>query len=233
MAARRAAAINPMNAPARLIGRPLEPDELAALTTRYWGATGVRLTVSFLDNPPKSLQERVLEHMNAWSKKANVSFRRTAGHGEVRIARAQNGGHWSYLGTDILSVPLHRPTLNLDSFTTNTPESEFTRVVRHVTGHTLGFPHEHLRRSLVEKIDRKKAFRYFARTQGWGVRAVCYQVITPIEEGSLISDGHADPRSIMCYQIPGSITKNGEPILGGTDIVASDHALVGRLYPKP
>jgi hypothetical protein len=28
--------------------------------------------------------------------------------------------------------------MNLDSFTTSTPDSEFYRVVRHETGHTLG-----------------------------------------------------------------------------------------------
>ncbi len=37
-----------------------------------------------------------------------------------------------------------------------TPESEYHRVVRHETGHTLGFPHEHMRKELVEKIDRRR-----------------------------------------------------------------------------
>jgi len=37
----------------------------------------------------------------------------------------------------------------------------------------------------------------------------------------------------MCYQIPGNITRNGRPILGGTDIDASDAAFAGLIYPKP
>ena len=59
----------------------------------------------------------------------------------VRIARTANDGYWSYLGTDVLQIPAGEPTLNLDSFTMNTPDSEVYPVVRHDTGHTLGFPH--------------------------------------------------------------------------------------------
>ena len=36
----------------------------------------------------------------------------------------------------------------------------------------------------------------------------------------------------MCYQIPGEITKDGKPIVGGTDINAKDFAFAGSIYPK-
>ena len=235
-AARMAASVNPLNQPpARSagLGRPLTPVEIAVLTTRYWGPAGVNLTVSFLDSPSKALRDRILSHMNAWSRKANITFRYTSGQGQVRIARIPDDGYWSYLGTDVLSIPLHRPTLNLDSFTMSTPESEFRRVVRHEAGHTLGFPHEHMRKALVALIDRQKAIKYFGDTQGWSPDEVVAQVLTPLEEGSLIATVKADPRSIMCYQIPGFLTKNGQPIVGGTDIVTSDHDFVGRIYPQP
>lgn len=235
-AARMAASVNPLNQPpARSagLGRPLKPAEIAVLTTRYWGPAGVKLTVSFLDNPSKALRDRILSHMNAWSRKANIAFRYTVGRGQVRIARIPDDGYWSYLGTDILSIPLHRPTLNLDSFTMSTPESEFRRVVRHEAGHTLGFPHEHMRKALVALIDREKAIKYFGDTQGWSADEVVAQVLTPLEEGSLIATAKADPRSIMCYQIPGFLTKDGQPIVGGTDIVASDYDFVSRIYPAP
>ena len=38
--------------------------------------------------------------------------------------------------------------------------------------------------------------------------------------------------SIMCYQIPGSITKDGKPIVGGLDIDPIDFAFAGSIYPK-
>ena len=42
----------------------------------------------------------------------------------------------------------------------------------------------------------------------------------------------ADPKSIMCDQIPGEITKNGKPIVGGLDIDVSDYKFAGQIYPK-
>ena len=34
-------------------------------------------------------------------------------------------------------------------------------MVRHEAGHTLGFPHEHMRKALVAMIDERKAIEYF------------------------------------------------------------------------
>jgi hypothetical protein len=237
-AARIARQVNPLNHPhveqlTRLMPafKPT-PQRIAVVTKKYWGARGVKLTVGFLDGPEKALRARILEHMNAWGKTANVQFVASQTDPHVRIARVEDDGYWSYVGTDILSIAAGEPTMNLEGFTMNTSEAEFHRVVRHETGHTLGFPHEHMRRELVNKIDPKKAIEYFGRTQGWTAQEVRQQVLTPIEDGSVLGTEHADPNSIMCYQIPGSITKNRKPIVGGLDIDASDAAFAARIYPK-
>jgi hypothetical protein len=238
-AARTAVEINPHNHPpverlaAVMPGFRATPARIAVLTKKYWGIKGVSLTVGFLDNPPINLRKRILQHMNAWSKTGNVKFVETKTSPQVRIARmgGADGGYWSYLGTDITHIKPSDPTMNLEAFTMTTPDSEFYRVVRHETGHTLGFPHEHMRKALVDKIDRKKAIKYFMATQGWSEEEVIAQVLTPIEESALMSTA-ADPRSIMCYQIPGELTKDGKPIIGGTDIDKSDFNFAGTIYPK-
>lgn len=56
--------------------------------------------------------------------------------------------------------------MNLQNFTMNTPDPEYRRVIRHEAGHTLGFPHQHMRWALVNRIDPAKAYEYFARTIG-------------------------------------------------------------------
>ena len=238
-AAKTAVEINPLNHPPlhRLLSVmpsfSLKPERIAVVTTKFWHAKGVKLTVSFLDNPPRDLRDRILQNMNAWSSRINASFVEVNSDAQVRIARTERDGYWSFLGTDILSIPAGQPTMNLDSFTMQMPEREFHRVIRHETGHTLGCPHEHMRGELVDRIDEEKAIEFFGETQGWTPEEVRQQVLTPLEDGSLIGTAHADPNSIMCYQIPGTITKDGQPILGGLDIDESDFEFMASIYPQP
>jgi hypothetical protein len=236
-AASNASVINPVNHPPierlGLVMPGFQPtrERIAVLTTKYWHTAGVKLTVGFLDNPPSDLRARILLHMNAWNKTANVQFVETNINPQVRISRTAGDGYWSNLGTDILSVPAGTATMNLDSFTMDTDESEYHRVVRHETGHTLGFPHEHMRAELVKLIDPDKAIAFYGATQGWSPDMVRQQVLTPIEESSLIGTDHADPDSIMCYQITGTITVDSKPIPGGMDIDDADYAFVAKIYP--
>jgi Astacin (Peptidase family M12A) len=234
-AAKTAIDVNPVNAP--VFGFALADDALAALvsdplriavlTSKYWGAARRRLTVSFMDTTPADLRSRIVNHLNAWS--CGIEFVQTSATGQVRISRGA-GGFWSYLGTDVLHISTNRQTMNLQGFTMNTPESEFRRVIRHEAGHTLGFPHEHMRREIVARIDRQKAYDYFLRTQGWNQAMVDQQVLTPLDQNSIFSTP-ADQTSIMCYQLPALITKDGQPILGGPDINPTDRTFARRIYP--
>jgi len=233
-AARTATEVNPQNAPivtaaaedesvARAIANPLS---IVVLTAKYWGPDRRTLTVSFMEQTPPDLRNRILSHMNAWQ--CAINFVYTAGTGQVRISFGP-GGFWSYLGTDILHIATNRQTMNLEGFSMSTDESEYKRVVRHETGHTLGFPHEHMRRELVARIDPQKAYPYFLRTQGWNKATVDAQVLTPLDDRSIFGTP-ADQTSIMCYQLPGDITKDGKPIEGGTDINPTDRSFCQRIY---
>lgn len=169
----------------------LEPQRIAVLTSKYWGAKPRRLTVSFMETTPTDLRTRIISHMNAWTKTGGVSFAWTSGTGQIRISRG-GGGYYSYLGTDVLLIPKNRQTMN-------TPESEYKRVVRHETGHTLG---EHMRKALVARIDPQKAYDYFWRTYRWDKATVDEQVLKSLDERSLMAT-LPDQTSIMCYQLPG------------------------------
>jgi hypothetical protein len=234
-AARTAVGVNRSNMP--LIGRAvaglaaLTPEHIAGLTGKLWAPTGVKLTVQFLDNPDAETRRKILAAANKWSKTANISFTETAGQGQVRLARTRGQGYWSYLGTDVLHIPANQQTMNLDSFTASTPDSEYNRVVTHEFGHTLGWPHEHERPEIIARLDPEKTIAYFMQTQGWSRDEVIQQLLTPppdIDPRSLPSD----VRSIMCYELPGSITKDGQPIPGGLDIDEEDARLAGILYPR-
>jgi hypothetical protein len=189
-----------------------------------------------MDSPPRDLRKRILSHMNAWAKTANVLFSETRGVGQVRIARLDTppdmAGYWSWIGTEILEIDEDEPTMNLEGFTMRVSDAEFRRVVRHEAGHTLGFEHEHMRSDLVKKIDRAKAIRFYDLDQGWTPDEVDEQVLTPLKSRSIMGTAESDPLSIMCYQIPGAITKDGKPIRGGKDINAKDFAFAASIYPK-
>ena len=241
-AARRAIEINPENAVERRqvartpVGRRGGPRRIAVLVARKWPKTGVRLSVSFMDNASSALRKRILVHMNAWGESAHVVFSETQGTGEVRIARldspADMAGYWSYMGTEILEIDESEPTLNLEGFTMRTSDAEFRRVVRHEAGHTLGFEHEHMRSDIVSRIDRAKAIAYFDRTEGWTEEEVEEQVLTPLPKASIMGTADSDPLSIMCYQLPASIMKDRKAVKGGTDINPKDFAFAKKIYPK-
>lgn len=226
---------NPSNAPpSRAIGL-LEnptPDNIAMLATKWWKNGSVKLGVYFMDGGSTELQQRILSHMNAWGERSNVKFSlASAGVAQVRIVRTPGSGYASFVGTDILQIPIGQPTMWLDSFSMSTPESEYRRVVRHETGHTLGCPHEHMRRAIVDRLDPTKTVAYFKRFQGWSAAETRQQVLTPIEEVALIATPLTDETSIMCYQLPGEITKDGQPVVGGEDINDLDFKFMSERYP--
>lgn len=241
-AAKRAIDVNPENAAERRrvartpIGRRGGPRRIAVVIARKWPKSGVKLSVSFMDTPPRALRARIILHMNAWGESANVAFTETEGTGQVRIARLDSpvdmAGYWSYVGTEILEADDDEPTLNLEGFTMRTTDAEFRRVVRHEAGHTLGFDHEHMRSGIVSRINRAKAIAFFDRTEGWTEEEVEEQVLTPLPKKSIMGTTDVDPLSIMCYQLPASIMKDKKAVKGGTDINPKDAAFAATLYPK-
>ena len=103
IAAKRATAINPRNKllfETQISAIPelsIERDRLAVLTQKYWRSGKVTLTVGFIDNPSNDLKTKILLHMNAWAKSANVEFVESQIDPWVRISRLSGNGHWSYL----------------------------------------------------------------------------------------------------------------------------------------
>lgn len=226
LAADRARAENPHRWPANVT-----PAYLAVERRSWWGDKGKRFGVAFSRGTKPALRDAVLKFANKWAEFANVEFVYDSTSPIVRVAFGA-GGYWSYMGTDILGIPAGDQTMNLEGFTSQTSEEEFYRVVCHEFGHTIGCPHEHMRPELVAKLDPRKTKAYFRQTQGWSAAEVEQQVLTPVSEKSLFGTEHADADSIMCYQLPGSITKDGQPIRGGDRINANDAAFIATIYPK-
>lgn len=201
--------------------------------TKLWGTRGVRLTVAFLTNPGAALEARILSHLNAWSEASNVLFERASRNGsaQVRIA-IEPGGHWTYVGTDIMLISSDKPTTSLDGLSLSTPEAELGRVVRYLAGHLLGFENENLPQQVLDRIDRPRAYAHLAATQGWAPPIVDALLFTPLEQHSLLGTP-PQHTSIMSYQLPAHLLRDGQAYLGGANILASDHQFAGLIYPRP
>lgn len=233
----------------RTIDRPVDPVDptldlevdapdrghLAVLRDRRW-PNGTVLGTAFMDGASAELRKRILAHLNAWAARgASITFRESKDSPQIRIARSADavwGGFWSYLGRDCLDVPVNEPTMNLEGFTPRTPESEFTRVIRHEAGHTLGMVHEHLRKEIVGRIDPAKAIAYFKRTEGWSEAMVRENVLTAVPQSALIATRLPEERSIMAYWLPREIMRDGRAVIGGSDITALDAKFAASIYPK-
>lgn len=237
-ASQLAISINPANRPHEQalakMGTSFDKAAIAVLSTKYLGSEGVKWRVGFMSTASAKLQERIVGFMNGWSKYCNVQFDIIQGavsNAEIRISLGA-GGLWSYLGTDVLQIPRNQQTMNLQGFSLNTSDAECKRVIYHEAGHSIGCPHEHMRKAIINRLDPPKTYAYFERTQGWSAQETRQQVFTPLEESSIMGTPTAQETSIMCYGFPGSITKDGRPIVGGTDITPEDAAFMGKLYPK-
>lgn len=204
-----------------------QPQRIAVLKSKYFGPDQRVLTVSFMESTNRATRTKILAYANLWD--CGIRFEYTQGTGDVRISRG-SGGYWSYLGTDVLSIPRNRQTMNLQGFTERTSDPEYNRVVTHEFGHTLGFPHEHMRKPVQDRLDRNKTYVYFRRTSGWSRATVDSQIFAPMSESSIHAT-EPDETSIMAYHFPGSITKNGEPIPGGDAINARDKEFCEEIYP--
>lgn len=234
-AARIAVSVNPTNAPT-VRDASLSVARLAGLTSALWDSRGVKLPVFFLEQTPADLKTEILRHGNCWFDEArcNVQFVLTNSQGDsvIRISRGASG-YWSHVGSFCLRVPKNAQTMNLERITMQTPERERRRVIGHEFGHAIGWQHEHLRPEIVQRLDPQKVIEWGARTQGWSRQTSIDNMLTPLRPNEITASPFVDEDSLMAYHFDGSLTKDGKPIAGGSDLTANDKAFAAKVYPRP
>lgn len=193
---------------------------------------GRRLRVGFLDGIAE-VQDKVAAIAREWEAVANISLQFvSAGACEIRVSFAEQGFSWSTVGTDALTVPSTKPTMNYGWFEPDTPLREYQRVVRHEFGHALGMIHEHQNPAALGQIpwDKPKVYTYYAQ-QGWSEADVDSNIFEVYSEDSTNHTAF-DPTSIMEYAVPDSLTIGSYSIGWNTEFSAADVDFMRRQYPK-
>ena len=193
---------------------------------------GRTLKVKFLDGKP-AIQAKVAAIAKEWEQLANLKLMFvTSGSAQIRISFAEEGFSWSTVGTDALTVAPSKPTMNYGWFETDTPLREYQRVVRHEFGHALGMIHEHQNPAALGKIpwDKPKVYAHYAK-QDWTREEVDQNLFEVYEEDST-NHSAFDPKSIMQYAVPDSLTLGSFSIGWNTEFSPTDIAFMRRQYPR-
>ena len=192
---------------------------------------GRRLRVRFLDGLA-DVQEKVAAIAKEWEEVANIHFDFVAGNtAELRISFAEKGFSWSTVGTDALTVPSTRQTMNYGWLEPDTPIREYQRVVRHEFGHALGMIHEHQNPAAAGQIpwDKPKVYEYYAQ-QGWTEEDVDQNIFDVYDEDTT-NFTEFDTTSIMQYAIPDSITIGTYSVGWNTALSELDRSFMAEQYP--
>lgn len=215
--------INPVNAVATGVMR----------ISKLW-QPGTAVTVAFLDgsNPQR---DRVPPYFHEWEKYANIKFIFILNrwNANVRVSFRGGEGSWSLLGVDALAEPLDNPTMVLGWIDEGTEEEEVRRVVLHEVGHVLGFEHE-LASPAKGGVDwdEERVFEFYSgQPYGWSREETRAQVLAKLPpDGLKYTD--FDPHSIMCYWVPGTLTRDGRGTPMNWTLDDKDKELAGKAYPK-
>ena len=121
---------------------PVGTPRAAIAYAKKWAQNRV-LNIKFLGGQAE-VRKKVQEHAEEWMKHVNITFRFVAtGPAEIRIAFDRSDGSWSFLGTDNLTIPTERPTMNYGWLDPNSDSPTYSSVVLQSSGISLGMIHEH------------------------------------------------------------------------------------------
>ncbi len=125
---------------------------------------------------------------------------------EIRIGFMEGDGSWSFVGRDILNVPVHERTMNFGWDIVNSRGGY--DVALHEIGHTMGFPHEHQNPFAGIVWDEGKVYDALAGPPNYWPPEVTYRNIIQKLRSDEVQGSNWDPDSIMHYPFEEGLIKS-------------------------
>ncbi len=152
---------------------------------------------------------------------------------EVRIGYLPGDGSWSYVGTDVLGIPLDERTMSFGWDLTANDYGLTTAL--HEIGHTLGLPHEHQNPFSGIVWDEEAVYRELGGPpNNWPRETTFHNVLRKLAATD-VEGSSWDPDSIMEYAFPGGLIVEPAAYSNGIDppgtISSVDAEWAKRWYP--
>ncbi|WP_103865781.1 carbohydrate-binding protein [Aquimarina sp. I32.4] len=205
----------------------------ASLKSKQW-EPGQTIRVKFL-NGNSYVQSKVRQYAVEWENHANLKFEWVSSTSSANIKIgfkegqfADDGGSWSYLGTDSNN---HAHSMHFGWFNNNTSDTEFRRTTIHEFGHALGLIHEHQNPVAGINWDKEAVYAYYAGPPNNWSRAQVDNNLFRRYEKNISNYSVYDPKSIMHYPIPAEHTIDGVAVGSNSQLSATDKSFIASIYP--
>ncbi|WP_298315087.1 carbohydrate-binding protein [uncultured Aquimarina sp.] len=205
----------------------------ASVKAKEW-ETGQTIRVKFL-NGNSFVQSKVRQYAVEWEDYANIKFEWVSSNSSANIKIgfregqfANDGGSWSYLGTDSNN---QAHSMHFGWFNNNTSDTEFRRTTIHEFGHALGLIHEHQNPVAGINWDKEAVYAYYAGPPNNWSRAQVDNNLFRRYEANISNYSEYDPKSIMHYPIPAEHTTDGVAVGSNTQLSATDKSFIATIYP--
>lgn len=194
------------NSPAEWTGSE-EERQVVRAAFQEWKAVGIGLEFEEVDAPPDA---------------------------EVRIGFQQGDGSWSYVGTDVLNIPLNQRTMN---FGWPLAEDSYGKeTALHEIGHTLALPHEHQNpKAGIQWNEDAVRASLSGPPNNWSPETIEYNILRKIPTNE-VESSEWDPNSIMHYQFQAELISspapyNREGIFPEPGLSQKDKDWMQKFYP--
>jgi hypothetical protein len=122
---------------------------------------------------------------------------------EIRIGYLLRDGSWSYVGRDVLNIPVNERTMNF-GWRLDRDAYGLTTAI-HEIGHTLGMPHEHQNPFAGILWNEEAVYEYLGGPPNNWPRETTYHNVLRKLNPAEVSGSNWDPDSIMEYQFPAGL----------------------------